>query len=141
MRIYYYLQGIFKKSSLLRYVFIGGTSYLIELGCIFILNTIINSPVIAVGIGFWLGLGVSFLLQKVFAFKNTSKNLKQLSIQSFYYLLLVAFNYSFTLLLVWQLSNHIGLFSARTIALIVTTIWNYFLYKNVIFKQKPTFEQ
>ena len=125
-----------KTSTLLRYIIVGGTSYAIELSVLLLLVRVFDfNTTLAVSIGFWLGLVISFLLQKFLAFKNTDTRAKRLTIQTVYYALLVLFNYGFTLLFVHLLEPFIDLSIARTLALIITTAWNYIIYKKVIFTE------
>ena len=125
-----------KTSTLLRYIIVGGTSYAIELSVLLLLVHVLHfNTTLAVSIGFWLGLVISFLLQKFLAFKNTNTRARRLTIQTVYYALLVLFNYGFTLLFVHLLEPFIDLSIARTLALIITTAWNYIIYKKVIFTE------
>ena len=125
-----------KTSTLLRYIIVGGTSYAIELSVLLLLVRVFHfNTTLAVSIGFWLGLVISFLLQKFLAFKNTDTHARRLTIQTVYYALLVLFNYGFTLLFVHLLEPFIDLSIARTLALIITTAWNYIIYKKVIFPE------
>ena len=125
-----------KTSTLLRYIIVGGTSYAIELSVLLLLVRVFDfNTTLAVSIGFWLGLVISFLLQKFLAFKNTDTRARRLTIQTVYYALLVLFNYGFTLLFVHLLEPFIDLSIARTLALIITTAWNYIIYKKVIFTE------
>ena len=125
-----------KTSTLLRYIIVGGTSYAIELTVILLLVHVLHfNTTLAVSVGFWLGLVISFLLQKFLAFKNTDTHARRLTIQTVYYALLVLFNYGFTLLFVHLLEPFIDLSIARTLALIITTAWNYVIYKKVIFTE------
>ena len=125
-----------KTSTLLSYIIVGGTSYAIELSVLLLLVHVLHfNTTLAVSIGFWLGLVISFLLQKFLAFKNTDTRARRLTIQTVYYALLVLFNYGFTLLFVHLLEPFIDLSIARTLALIITTAWNYVIYKKVIFTE------
>ena len=125
-----------KTSTLLRYIIVGGTSYAIELSVLLLLVRVFHfNTTLAVSIGFWLGLVISFLLQKFLAFKNTDTRARRLTIQTVYYALLVLFNYGFTLLFVHLLEPFIDLSIARSLALIITTAWNYVIYKKVIFTE------
>lgn len=130
------VRNIFKK-SIVRYIFIGGISFLIELGVIFLASHIFSAPpLLAVAISFWVGLAVSFVLQKVITFQNKEKGAKKLAWQMVAYGILIVVNYTFTLLAVATLEDVVGTYIARTIALIVTTIWNYIVYSKVIFRRE-----
>lgn len=114
---------------------VGGTSYLIELLCIYIIRFFTHNDLLAIGISFWVGLVVSFLMQKLIAFKNNVSKGRQIAKQSITYGLLVCINYTFTLWFSWLFSPIVGVLVARTAALAATTTWNYFVYKHIIFKQ------
>lgn len=124
-----------QDSQPVRYIFIGGVSYIIEmialLTCAYIL---LFSPELSVACSFWVGLIVSFLLQKYIAFNNKSSHKKVIGRQAVLYGLLVLFNYGFTIAFVSLSVDILGLVIARTLALGITTTWNYFVYKQ-IFKQ------
>jgi len=120
-----------------RYVFIGGVAYLIELTALyFFAVTLSLGSTLGVAISFWTGLVASFVLQKMFSFKNKAANKKHLTKQMTAYMTLVGFNYIFTLGFVAIFEAHIGLFVARTIALLITTVWNFYIYSKHIFKNQ-----
>lgn len=117
-----------------RYLVIGGLVYLLELVIIFVAQHNGASAVIAVGLSFWLGLLVSFLLTKFVTFRDKRTHRKILIPQLLAVTLLVLFNFSFTLLVTKLLSHELPAVGTRTIALGVTTIWNFYLYRTRIFK-------
>lgn len=127
----------FVNHPLVRYIFVGGVSYVIEmltLGIFFYVFQL--TPTVAVAISFWVGFFVSFALQKLLAFRNKSTNKRHLSRQFLIYSGLVAFNYSFTIAFVWLFEPILSLFLSRTIALGITTAWNFLIYSKIIFKNK-----
>lgn len=122
------------KNTLVRYIFIGGSSYAIELA--FLLAIVSLSHVgdtIAAAIAFWIGLAISFLLQKLLTFSDRNKTIKHLSRQTVLYAALVLFNYVFTIGFIYLFRNY-EIVITRTIALVITTTWNYIVYRYVIFK-------
>lgn len=122
------------ERTLVRYVVIGGTSYALELGLLLAMMYMLGiSRTIATGIAYWIGLFVTFMLQKLIAFRDYSKEKKQLGKQGVIYGMLVAFNYIFTIIVVGAFSEHLVIVS-RTVALVITTGWNYIIYKKFIFK-------
>lgn len=123
-----------RSKSLVRYIVAGGASYAIELSCLLAFHRFLGLSVeAATAIAFWAGLTTSFLLQKLFAFKDYRKTLKSISKQLGAYALLIAFNYVFTLAVVAIFPSRLVVIS-RTLALIATTVWNYIIYKKFIFK-------
>ena len=117
-----------------RYLIIGGSVYLLELVVIVIAQQLGTSAVVAVGLSFWIGLSVSFLLQKLVTFSDKRMHHKILLPQLIAFSLLVLFNFSFTVLATKLLSPTLPAVVVRTLALGTTTIWNFYLYKTRIFK-------
>lgn len=124
--------------TLVRYCLIGGVSYAIELAVLFTLHANLHlQRTVAAGIAFWVGLTISFVLQKLLAFKDFNKEAKVVAKQGATYAVLVAWNYFVTLLIVSLFPNKYLLYS-RTLALLITTAWNYLVYKRYIFNKEPT---
>lgn len=127
---------IILNNKIFRYILVGGFSYFIELCVIVICKYAFGiSDVYSVAISFWIGLVVAFVLQKLITFKEKSKGKKVVK-QSVLYILLVLFNYIFTLAFVGLLSSITYVVIARTIALIITTSWNFLLYNKYLFKSE-----
>lgn len=123
------------NNKIARYLVTGGGSYAIELAVLYTLVSGGTDKVVAVAISFWFGLLISFLLQKFFAFSNTQRTYKKILWQTASYTALVLVNYGFTIFFVSSFADTIGLFVARTLALIITTGWNFVIYSKVIFKK------
>ncbi|HVO86430.1 MAG TPA: GtrA family protein [Candidatus Binatia bacterium] len=117
-----------------RYLLIGGSVYLLEVAIIIGAQALGANSVLAVGLSFWIGLIVSFTLQKFVTFGDKRTHHKILIPQIIAYSLLVALNFSFTLLVTAIVSPPVPAVIARTVALLITTIWNFYLYKTRIFK-------
>lgn len=117
-----------------RYLIIGVSVYVFELAVIFIAQGFGANALIAVGLSFWLGLIVSFVLQKVITFKDKRLQHRVLIPQVIAFSLLVLFNFGFTLFVTKLLSPPLPAVATRTVALGITTIWNFYLYKTRIFK-------
>lgn len=133
------LMGLLRSSRPFRYVLVGGAGYLFEMLVLFVMSVVLHSnDAIAVTASFWLGLVFSFFLQKVLAFGNREANAEVLGLQAGFYALLVLFNYGFTLGFAALTAPVIGVFLSRTAALVITTAWNYFLYRGIIFNDKFT---
>lgn len=116
-----------------RYLIVGVSVYLFELLVIVIALKGGASNVVAVGISFWLGLMVSFFLQKLVTFGDKRMHHRILLPQLIAVTLLVLFNFGFTLLVTKLLQSLLSAVITRTLALGITTIWNFYLYKTRIF--------
>jgi len=125
-------------SSTGKYIIIGVSVYIIELLVIFILQNLKYSSLVAVGSSFWVGLLFSFILQKFITFKDRRLKHRILIPQVIAFSILVLFNFGFTLLLVKLLSPRFSAIIIRTIALGITTIWNFYIYRTRIFNMSKT---
>jgi len=121
-----------------RYISIGLSVYLIELLIIFIAKHQGAGDTLAVALSFWLGLLISFFLQKLVTFKDKRMHHKILLPQLIAVSLLVLFNFGFTLLVTKLLRGHVPVTISRTVALGITTIWNFYIYQTRIFKTDNT---
>lgn len=122
----------------LRYLLVGGIAYLTEMAVLVVARDGLKfGSLTAVAISFWVGFIISFVLQKIFAFKNHETGFTVLGRQLGLYALLVAFNFGFTLLLVRLFDNTFSVYLIRTIAIFIITSWNYLVYKR-IFKIQDT---
>lgn len=119
----------------LRYVSIGVAIYIVELLIITIAQRLGASAFVAVAWSFWIGLILSFILQKFLTFKDNRTHHKILLPQIIAVIALVIFNFGFTLLCVKLLRNLLPTFIIRGGAIAITTIWNFYLYRTRIFNQ------
>lgn len=117
-----------------RYLIIGGSVYVLELLIIVAAQSLGTSAVVAVGLSFWIGLIVSFVLQKLITFGDKRLYHKVLVPQIIAFSLLVLFNFSFTIVVAKLLTGMVPAVVSRTLALGITTVWNFYLYKTRIFK-------
>jgi putative flippase GtrA len=122
------------KRPLYRYVLVGGSVYVFEVVVIIAAQRMGASALVSVALGFLLGLIVSFWLQKLVAFRDHRLHHRILLPQFMAVTLLVVWNLSFTLLLTKLLQRWLPAVVIRTIALGITTLWNFYLYKTRIFK-------
>lgn len=118
-----------------RYLLVGGSVYGLELIIIVAAQAAGASAVVAVAISFWIGLVVSFILQKFVTFQDKHTHHKILIPQIIAVSLLVLWNFGFTIL-VTKLFTFAPPVVTRTIALLITTIWNFYLYKTRIFNRE-----
>jgi putative flippase GtrA len=118
-----------------RYLLVGGSVYLLELIIILVAQWAGAGPVVAVAISYAIGTLVSFGLQKLVTFGDKRLHHKILVPQLVATIALVAFNFGFTVLVTKLLANVCPAVVSRTIALLITTIWNFYLYKTRIFNQ------
>src|SRR4051812_2330548 len=112
-----------------RYLTVGIGVYVFEMLVIPVAQRLGANSFMAVGLSFWLGLGLSFVLQKTVTFGDRRLHRRVLLPQVLAFSLLVLFNFGFTLLVMRLLQNSLPLVIIRTFALGITTLWNFYLYK------------
>ena len=128
------IQALLQKPGF-RYLLVGGSVYVLELVVIVVAQHWWGtSAVVAVGLSFWIGLVVSFGLQKLVTFGDKRVHHKVLLAQVITFSLLVIFNFCFTLLVTKLLQHQLPAVVTRTLALGITTLWNFYLYRTRIFK-------
>ena len=116
-----------------RYLLVGGSVYLFELAVIVVAQRLGASPVWAVALSFCLGTLVSFFLQKLVTFGDARMHHRILIPQMIATALLIVWNLGFSVLLTKLLQPQLPAVVTRTLALGITTIWNFYLYKTRIF--------
>lgn len=127
------ISKLLQKSSI-KYLLVGGFSFAIDAGLLFILHEPLGlSVAIATSIAFWIGVIFNFTLTRYWTFSSREKS--QLKKHIILYILLLGFNYLATVLLMLLLSNIMHVVVAKTIIVALQTIWNFPIYKYVIFKQ------
>ena len=121
-------------SPLKRYIIVGVLIYIFELLVIVTAQALDANSVLAISISFWSGLIVSFFLQKFVTFGDRRTKHRIIIGQIGAFSLLVLFNFGFTLLIAKLLETTLPAIVIRTLALAVTTLWNFYLYRTKIFK-------
>lgn len=123
-----------------RYLLIGGSVYVLELAIIWAAQSVGLSAVAAVAVAFVIGTLVSFALQKLVTFGDKRKKARIVGVQLAATIGLVIFNFGFTVLCTALLQKHLPAVAIRTGALLITTFWNFYLYRTRIFKPGATDE-
>lgn len=118
-----------------RYLLIGGATFLIDLGLLAVLHEVL-------GWALWLSTGTAFLatfvfnysLQRTFSFGSRSAHGSTLA----KYLTLLAFNTVATIGIVWLIDQTgWGWGIGKIAATVVTTAWNYFVFRYWVFSEGP----
>jgi putative flippase GtrA len=121
----------FVSRALLVYVLIGGLSFVIDAGLLYVLTTFESMPVLLAGtIAYWTGVLVNFTLNR----RTMAVGRGGLRRQTIRYAVLLAGNYLFTLA-VLSAGTAIGapVVVAKGIAVILCTGVNFVLYRRWVF--------
>jgi putative flippase GtrA len=119
----------------IRYLFVGGTTFIIDVGTLVLLHGKFKVNIaVATSIAYWLSVTYNFTLNRWWTFSaSESKKLHQ---HIAAYSVLLGCNYLFTVIFVSIVSRHINYTIAKTIAVILQTTWTYPVYKHIIFTGK-----
>jgi putative flippase GtrA len=122
-------------SHLIKFLLVGGASFAVDLALLVLLHEVLGVDLwIATPVAFIASLVFNFLLQRSFTFRaQNGRNVSFLK-----YVALVVFNVVAIDIIVnafdfWGLSYAIG----KAVATVVTTSWNFVLYKVWIFRREP----
>ncbi|MGY4540239.1 putative flippase GtrA [Arthrobacter sp. UYNi723] len=129
---------ILAQSSVVRFLIVGGLSFALDMGLLVILHEVLRVDLwIATPIAFVVSLVFNFLLQRLFTFRATNHG----GVSAARYLLLVLFNVVVSDLIVTGFDALAWSYIAgKVTATVLTTVWNYFLYRHWIFKNSPSME-
>jgi len=117
-----------------RYLIVGGLVYAFELAVIVVAQWLGATAMWAVAISFCLGSLVSFFMQKIISFGDKRMHHRVLIPQMVAIGLLLAWNLAFSVMVTKLLQDMMPAVVTRTLALGITVVWNFYLYKTRIFK-------
>lgn len=124
-------QRILTQHSLLRFLLVGGLSFVVDFGLLFLLGEVLGVPVwIAASVAFWSAVAVNFTLNRFFTF--SAQNPTGWSLVR--YGTVLGVNYLVTLLVLTGAEN-IGVhyLAAKILVVGVQTVTNYLLYRYWVF--------
>lgn len=121
------------RHSGFRYLLIGGTSFLIDIGLLALFRQILDWPLwLATGSAFLLTFAFNYSLQRAFSFGSDAGHGRTL----LKYITLLAFNTLATIAIVWLVdSTGLGWGVGKVVATVITTGWNYFVFRYWVFAQ------
>jgi len=120
------------SNELARFIIVGGVSFVIDLGLLMLLHEVfLVDLLVATPVAFLTSLAFNYALQRVFTFR--AENGKSVSFIK--YCLLVAFN-TVAVDLIVNFADWLGAGYqvGKVVATILTTAWNFLLYKHWIFR-------
>lgn len=121
--------------SAVRYLVVGGFCFLVDVMLLWIAHELLGVPLpIATPVAFLASFAVTYTMQRIVAFASDSKVVPSVA----RYTALVVFNTLATTGIVWAVDAMAGgWFIGKVIAVVATTVWNYFAYRYWVFAYSP----
>ena len=129
------LTSFLYRHHFVRYVFVGGSTFIIDFAILFSLHqgANFNLPV-STSIAYWISIIYNFVLNRYWTFSAWERESLRRHLVA--YLLLLGFNYLFNVITVSVLSHFIYFGLAKAIAVGTQILWTYPIYKHYIFTKK-----
>ena len=122
------------KISYVRYLTVGGTAFFLDYSVLLVLKEVVGvNTAVAAAAGFLTGFVASFVLNRAWAFVGGKD--RRSHIQLIEYTALVVFNLLFTVVVLELLDETFAVALLKPAVTAVITLWNYFIYKLVIFRE------
>jgi putative flippase GtrA len=123
-----------RSNTAIRYLIAGGLSFIVDFGLLAVLHDLVGLPVwLATGIAFLVSFAFTYTIQRVFSFESRAPHGRALV----KYTILVAFNTLATVAIVSLLNGTaLSWGGGKVVATVVTTCWNYFVYKYWVFAER-----
>jgi len=117
--------------SAVRYLIVGGFCFLVDVALLWLLRDLVHLPLaLAVPIAFLASFAVTYTLQRTVAFSSEATVAPSVA----RYTILVAFNTIAITAIVWAAETiGWGWLAGKIIAVVATTVWNYFAYRYWVF--------
>jgi putative flippase GtrA len=119
------------RSSAVRYLMVGAFCFAVDAGLLWVLYDVVRLPLaVATPIAFLASFAVTYTLQRVVAFASEARVAPSVG----RYIVLVVANTIATTVIVWGVNTlGAGWLAGKVVAVVATTVWNYFAYRYWVF--------
>lgn len=126
------MRGLLGNTAV-RYLIAGGAAFVMDFALLAIFRQVLGWPTwVAAGAGFVLSFAFTYTAQRIFSFESDTPHGRSL----FRYAVLVAFNTVATAGIVALVDlTDAGWGIGKVVATVVTTVWNFFIYRNWVFAE------
>jgi putative flippase GtrA len=124
-----------------RYLVVGISAFGADYALLLFAYYVVGLPLaIATTIGFFSGFAISFTFNKQWVFGGEHKKRPRRQVTE--YLILLVFNYLFTVWAISSLNDHgVRPFIGKLVVMTLVMCWNYTLFRWVIFTKEPDVER
>lgn len=123
------------KHHFVRYLAVGGTTFIADFGILFTLHGIFKLNLAAsTSVAYWIAMSYNFALNRYWTFDVREKASLKRHITTYFGL--IVFNYLFTVTFVSIVGTHINYILAKALAVAIQMSWTYIIYRDHIFVKK-----
>jgi len=123
------------RHHFVRYLFVGGTTFVLDFGILFFLHGICKLNLAAsTSVAYWISISYNFVLNRYWTFDSREKESLMHHITTYFALLV--FNFLFTVTFVSIVGTHINYVAAKALAVAIQMTWTYVVYKKYVFITK-----
>ena len=117
-----------------RYLLAGAGAFVIEYAIFIVLMSATQALYFANSVSFGIGILAGFILHKLWSFKGNHR--LPVKHQAWIYLVIVIVNLSFTNIVIGLATDVMGMppLIGKLVALMFIIVWNYLLYRHIIFR-------
>jgi putative flippase GtrA len=120
------------RHHFVRYLLVGGTTFIIDFGLLVLLHGHFDLNLGAsTSVAYWVSIIYNFTLNRYWTFDAREKESLARHIST--YFILLVFNYLFTVTFVSILGEHFNYIIVKAVAVAIQMIWTYPIYKKLIF--------
>lgn len=123
--------------QMLRYAFVGGATFVVDAGCLWILVVAGQNKYFATTIGFAVGLIVNYALSKSLVFKKEKQRVNNI-IEFIIYGLIGIVGLLLTQLIIYIFTDILNMhvIISKIISALLVLIWNFSARKKIIYRKK-----
>lgn len=132
MQRYKELALVLYHHHFVRYLVVGGSTFVLDFGILFTLHGLWHLNLAAsTSVAYWVSISYNFILNRYWTFDSREKESLMRHITTYFVLLVI--NYLFTVTFVALSSKYINYMVAKAITVAIQMVWTYPIYKKYIF--------
>lgn len=122
--------------QLFRYLFVGGTAFVGDAGCLFLLELLGLNYLIAAVFAFIAGLVINFILSKALVFKGNESGSSN-GVEFFVYAVIGVIGLGLTEIIMYLFTEKLSIYFmiSKIIAAIIVLIWNFVARKVTLYRK------
>jgi putative flippase GtrA len=125
------------RHHFVRYLFVGSTTFILDFGILYLLHGVIGLNLAgSTSVAYWVSILYNFILNRHWTFDAREKESLKRHITT--YFMLLVFNYLFAVTFVSIVGEHVNYILAKALAVGISMLWTYYIYKRYIFIDTKT---